>query len=63
MLTLESKGKIESGCRRIGLAEKAVLRSKRGISEIPRDLAIYLIRKRSLYKLDEIRRAASVFQL
>jgi chromosomal replication initiation ATPase DnaA len=42
-----------------GLAEKEVLRQKRVVSNIPRDLAIYLIHKRSMRKLEEI---AELFQ-
>ena len=58
-LARESKTMIELVCRRFGLAEKEVLRQKRGVSNIPRDLAIYLVRKRSLCKLEEI---AELFQ-
>jgi chromosomal replication initiation ATPase DnaA len=53
-LALESKTVIELVCRRFGLTETEVLRQKRGVSNTPRDLAIYLVRKRSLCKLEEI---------
>lgn len=53
-LALDSKQIVSMVCQHFGLEQNDILQQKRGVTNTPRDLAIYLIRRESMCKEKEI---------
>ena len=58
-LALDANRVVKLVCNSFGMDEKEIRCKKRGVRNIARDIAIYLLRKHSIRKLNEI---AEIFQ-